>query len=132
MATVEAQQMPPSTVYGSGQIGHAFSTEGTVTGEIQSKDFPIQSGTPVYLDEWVRTRERSQSGFRFHDQSRLDVGPRSRVKLDKQKYDPSKRAGSITLRLGSGQFKFHGGNEVGVKEPIKTPYGTMLVKPAGQ
>ena len=123
--SAEAQEAPtPSTVIGAGQIGRAFDTVGTVTGEIQRKDFPIYTGTPTYLDQWVRTIERSQSGFRFFDNSRLDVGPNARVKIDRTKYDPARAYGS-SLRASRGSFRFKSASGWAVR----TPYATLRTTP---
>ena len=124
--TAEAQEAPPvpSTIVGAGQIGRAFNTRGTVTGAIQRRDFPIYTGTPTYLDQWVRTLEQSQSGFRFFDDSRLDVGPVARVKIDKAKL---KQVGafSVSMRATRGSFRL----QTSGMGTVRTPYATVRTKP---
>ena len=54
--------------------------------------------------------------FRLNDDTKLALGPGSRLVLDKFVYDSDKKAGSIVLDLTKGAFRFITG--VASKPPI--------------
>jgi hypothetical protein len=58
-------------------------------------------GSGVHADETIGTDKGGVAGLRFHDQSSLDVGPNSSVRLNKFIYDPN-RSGGKRLRCRQG------------------------------
>src|SRR6478735_9569099 len=58
-------------------------------------------GSGVHADETIGTDKGGVAGLRFHDQSTLDVGPNSSVRLNKFVYDPD-RSGGKRLRCRQG------------------------------
>src|SRR4030095_8976763 len=55
----------------------------------------LSGGADVYSKETVRTRDTGQADLQFRDQSNLNVGPKSSLRLDKFVFDPNKSAGSV-------------------------------------
>jgi hypothetical protein len=68
------------------------------------------------------------AGLRFHDNSDLKVGPKSRVKLDKFIYDPNRSAGSVAIEAAKGSFRFSTGSQTEGSYQVKTPYGTLGIR----
>ena len=54
----------------------------------------LSGGADVFSAETVRTGHAGQADLRFRDNSNLNVGPQSTVRLDKFVYDPNKSAGA--------------------------------------
>ena len=62
-------------------------------------------GSGVHADETIGTDKGGVAGLRFHDQSTLDVGPNSSVRLNKFIYDPTaaaERPSSMPPKVRSG------------------------------
>ena len=95
--------------------------DGTVAG-------PLKSGSNVHESETVRTGTVGQANLRFLDQSTLNVGPTSVIKLDKYVYDPNKQSGAIAIEATRGAFRFVAGSQNKADVKIKTPYGTLGVR----
>ena len=71
---------------------------------------------------------KHQADLRFYDNSNLNVGPKSTVRLDKFVYDPNKSAGAVAVQATRGSFRFVTGSQGGGSYQIKTPYGTLGVR----
>ena len=95
--------------------------DGTVAG-------PLKPGSNVHESETVRTGTVGQANLRFLDQSTLNVGPTSVIKLDKYVYDPNKQSGAIAIEATRGAFRFVAGSQNKGEVRIKTPYATLGVR----
>ena len=86
-------------------------------------------GNGVHADETIGTDKAGVAGLRFHDQSTLDVGPNSSVRLNKFVYDPNRSGGKAVLDAAKGSFRFTTGAQGGgATHQIKTPYGTLGIR----
>ena len=86
-------------------------------------------GSGVHTDETIGTDKGGVAGLRFHDQSTLDVGPNSSVRLNKFIYDPNRSGGKAVLDAAKGSFRFSTGAQGGgATHQIKTPYGTLGIR----
>ena len=84
------------------QIGTAHSVTPAAHGSVGGT---LASGAGVHADETIGTDTAGKAGLRFHDQSNLDVGPNSSVRLNKFIYDPTaaaERPSSMPPRVRSG------------------------------
>ena len=63
--------------------------------------------------ETIGTDKGGVAGLRFHDQSNLDVGPNSSVRLNKFIYDPNRSGGKAVLDAAKGSFRFSTGAQGG-------------------
>jgi len=83
----------------------------------------------VHADETIGTDKAGVAGLRFHDQSTLDVGPNSSVRLNKFIYDPNRGGGKAVLDAAKGSFRFSTGAQGGNRNiQIKTPVGTLGIR----
>jgi hypothetical protein len=69
------------------QIGTAHGVTPAAHGSVAGT---LASGAGVHADETIGTDKAGKAGLRFHDQSNLDIGPNSSVKLNKFIYDPNR------------------------------------------
>ena len=91
--------------YGQEAIGSATSVTPQAEGSHGGKH-TLAAGGNVYHQEDIETGASGIAGLRFHDNSDLKVGPKSRVKLDKFIYDPNRSAGSVAIEAAKGSFSF--------------------------
>ena len=109
-------------------IGKATSVKPQAEGTHSGGTRTLSGGTEVYSKETVRTGDTGQADLRFLDNSNLNVGPKSNVRLDKFVYDPNKSAGAVAIQATRGSFRFVTGSQGGGSYQIKTPYGTLGVR----
>ena len=107
------------------RIGTANSVKPEASGSVAGT---LSAGSGVHANETVRTGSSGQAGMRFIDQSNLNVGPSSSVRLDKFVYDPNKSAGSAAIEAARGSFRFASGSQSKGSHQVKTPYGTLGIR----
>ena len=107
------------------RIGTANSVRPEASGSIAGT---LSAGSGVHANETVRTGSAGQAGMRFLDQSNLNVGPSSQVRLDKFVYDPNKGAGTVVIEGARGAFRFSTGSQNKGDVKIKTPSGTLGIR----
>jgi hypothetical protein len=110
----------------STSIGQARGVKPQAEGSVAG---PLRPGSAVHESETVRTGSAGQTNLLFIDDSTLNVGPTSVIKLDKYVYDPNKKTGTIVIDATRGAFRFVTGSQnKGGEVKIKTPYGTLGVR----
>ena len=109
-------------------IGNVISVTPQAEGVHGGSTRSLSTGVDVRAQETVRTGESGAAGLRFRDNSNLNVGPKSTVRLDKFVYDPNKSAGGVAIEATRGSFRFISGSQGGGTHKIKTPYGTLGVR----
>jgi len=67
-------------------------------------------------------------GLGFVDNTNLQVGPSSSVRLDKFVYDPNKGTKSIVIDATKGAFRFSTGAQGTGNVQVKTPHGTLGIR----
>ena len=107
------------------RIGAANAVKPEASGSVAGT---LSAGSGVHANETVRTGSSGQAGMRFIDQSNLNVGPSSSVRLDKFVYDPNKGAGSVVIEGTRGAFRFSTGAQNKGDVKIKTPSGTLGIR----
>ena len=107
-------------------IGKTQNVKPQADGSVAGRLAP---GSDVHESETIRTGNAGAANLRFVDDTNLTVGPASTVKLDKFVYDPTKKdAGTVTLEVSRGAFRFIAGSQNKGEFKIKTPYGTLGVR----
>jgi hypothetical protein len=107
------------------RIGTANSVRPEASGSVAGT---LAAGSGVHANETVRTGNSGQAGMRFLDESNLNVGPSSQVRLDKFVYDPNKGAGTVVIEGARGAFRFSTGSQNKGDVKIKTPSGTLGIR----
>jgi hypothetical protein len=109
-------------------IGNATATKNEVTGSIGGSTRKISKGTDVHSNEVVRTGNASVADLKFLDESTMNIGPITEIRLDKFVYDPSGSAGSVVIEATRGAFRFVTGKQDHKAYQIKTPFGTLGIR----
>ena len=86
----------------------------------------LSGGSTVYSKELIHTGDAGVADLRFHDNTKLSVGPKSSVRLDKFVYDPNKSAGSVAVEATRGSFRLITGSQG--TSSVKTSYGTLGIR----
>ena len=107
------------------RIGTTHTVKPEASGSVAGT---LSAGSGVHANETVRTGSSGQAGMRFIDESNLNVGPSSSVRLDKFVYDPNKGAGSVVIEGTRGAFRFSTGAQNKGDVKIKTPSGTLGIR----
>jgi hypothetical protein len=107
------------------RIGTANTVRPDASGSVAGT---LSAGSGVHSNETVKTGNSGQAGMRFLDESHLNVGPSSSVRLDKFVYDPNKGAGSVVIEGARGAFRFSTGAQNKGDVKIKTPSGTLGIR----
>jgi hypothetical protein len=123
-----AVALPATAANAQDAIGKATSVRPQAEGTHSGGTRTLSGGADVYSRETVRTGDSGQADLRFLDNSNLNVGPKSTVRLDKFVYDPNKSAGTVAVQATRGSFRFVTGSQGGGSYQIKTPYGTLGVR----
>ena len=123
-----ALALPATAANAQDAIGKATSVRPQAEGTHSGGTRTLSGGADVYSRETVRTGDTGQADLRFLDNSNLNVGPKSTVRLDKFVYDPNKSAGTVAVQATRGSFRFVTGSQGGGSYQIKTPYGTLGVR----
>ena len=111
--------------YAQTRIGTANAVKPEASGSVAGT---LSAGSGVHANETVRTGSSGQAGMRFIDQSNLNVGPSSSVRLDKFVYDPNKGSGTVVIEGARGAFRFSTGSQNKGDVKIKTPSGTLGIR----
>jgi hypothetical protein len=106
-------------------IGNATSVKPSAEGSVAGT---LSAGSSVNANETVRTGSAGIADLRFIDQTNLNVGPTSVVRLDKFVYDPNKGSGSVVIDATRGSFRFVAGSQDKRAYKMKTPYGTLGIR----
>jgi hypothetical protein len=107
------------------QIGTTRSVKPAAHGSVAGT---LSVGAGVHANETIGTDTAGVAGLRFQDETGLDVGPNSSVRLDRFIYDPNRSAGQVILNATKGSFRFTTGNQNSKAYKVKTPYGTLGVR----
>jgi hypothetical protein len=109
-------------------IGSAAAVRNQVDGILNSETRNLASGSSVHSNELIRSADAALAELVFWDKTRLSVGPKSEVRLDKFVYNPNRGSGAVVIDTSRGVYRFI----TGVQDPrsyeIKTPYATLGVR----
>ena len=118
--------LPSTASNAQSVIGQAKGVKPQAEGSVAGALVP---GSNVHESETVRTGSAGQTNLQFVDDSVLNVGPTSVIKLDKFVYDPkNKDTGTIAIEASRGAFRFVTGQQNKGVVTIKTKYGTLGVR----
>ena len=88
-------------------------------------------GTPVQMDDELRTGAGARLQVTFHDQSQLTLGENARVVIDSYVYNPKKSSANVVLNATRGAFRFAGGKIEQMHEKnitVNTPNAALAVR----
>ena len=117
--------LQPTASNAQSRIGSTKSVKPDATGSVAGT---LSAGSGVHANETVKTGSAGQAGLGFVDNTNLQVGPSSSVRLDKFVYDPNKGTKSIVIDATKGAFRFSTGAQGKGDVQVKTPHGTLGIR----
>ena len=118
----------PEIAIAQSNIGSASSVKNRVDGVIGGQARSLSAGSAVHSNELIRSGDDSIANLVFIDQTKLSVGPKSEVRLDKFVYNPDQRSGAVVIQATRGAYRFATGTQDSRNYQIKTPYATLGVR----
>ena len=116
-----------SRAMAAGQVG----TVTQVQNQAQVGSRTAVVGTPVYMNNQLRTGANARLKITFSDGSDLTLGENARVIVDQFVYNPNKSKGAVVLSAAQGAFRFAGGKIEGMQEKkvvVNTPSAALAVR----
>ena len=110
------------------EIGSTTMIVKQVTGEMAGEVHPLVVKDNVHQDEAIETSISSASEIVFLDDTKITLGPNTRLKLDHFVFDPDPARGKFVLTTVKGVFRFVSGNLAKESYVIRTPTVTIGVR----
>lgn len=112
-------------------VGRIKAIAGEVSVERGGKLLPAVLGAPVYASDQIATGKDGSVGLLFDDDSRLSLGPNSRISLDKFEFDFATHEGGFDVSMKKGTLSVISGKLV-EKSPgslkVRTPAAILAVR----
>ncbi len=99
-----------------------------VTGEIDQRQRDLKTSDAVNQNEAIAVAADSLGELKLNDDTKLALGPGSRMVLDKFVYDPAPSAGTVSVNLLSGAFRFITGLSRKGNYQLRTPSASITVR----
>ena len=109
-------------------IGNVRTVVKTVTGTIESDRRQIHLLDDIYHNEIIETGDESATEFVFLDETKMALGPNSRLVLDRFVYDPEPGKASFIMTATAGVFRFVSGKLPKTSYEIHTPTATIGIR----
>lgn len=110
------------------RIGDAVVITNIVMADFEKEQRRLARGDNVRQDETIEVNTDAQGEFRLDDDTKLALGPGSRLVLDKFVYDSDKKAGSIIMNMAKGAFRFITGAATKPTYVVNTPNASITVR----
>ena len=114
-ALAEAMVGAVSKVSGSAQIGAATAVV----------------GSPVHMNDRLRTGAKARLQVTFNDKSALTLGENANLQIDRFVYNPDKNSANVVLNATQGAFRFAGGKIDQMRHKnvvVNTPNAALAVR----
>jgi hypothetical protein len=92
---------------------------------------PVELAMPLYAQDRLETATDGQLGVTFRDNTRISLGPESRVELPSFVFKPAERQYGFILRLAFGTLQYLSGLTAKLAPDamsIETPTATIAVR----
>jgi hypothetical protein len=120
--------LPASSATQKPEIGRAELITNDVTGTLATSARKLKTGYNIHQNEVIATAKESEAELVLNDDTKLAVGPESRIVLDSFIYDPEKKDGEVIINAAKGAFRFITGKSAKSAYTIKTPASTIGVR----
>ncbi len=118
----------PSLAASGDRIGDAVVITNIVMADFAKEERKLARGDNVRQDDIIEVNTDAQGEFKLDDDTKLALGPGSRLMLDKFVYDSDKKAGSIVMEMAKGAFRFITGVAAKSTYVINTPNASITVR----
>ncbi len=109
-------------------IGSAVTIVNLVTAQINNDQRKLASGDDVHQQELIEVAADGRGDLMLRDDTKLALGPGSRLLLDQFVYNPDISGGAIVMDLVRGAFRFITGVAAKPAYVIRTPTASITVR----
>ena len=109
-------------------IGSATNVVRDVTGKIEGAERKLALKDEVHGNELISTAEKSAAELRFLDDTKVTLGPNTKLVLDRYVFDPEKSTSSVKMTVAEGVFRVVTGKSKFGSFSIKTPTATIGIR----
>lgn len=112
-------------------IGHVQAVGGVATVTHGERTWVASLGAPVYEGDMLRTYWDGTMGVTFKDDTRISLGPSTRVTIPKFVFSPSEQRYGFVLRLIAGSLQYLSGLTAKLSPDsmkVETPTATVGVR----
>lgn len=109
-------------------IGSAVRVVNKVTGSIDQQRRDLAVGDDVSQNEAIEVAPDALGELQLNDDTKLALGPGSRLVLNKFVYDPGSATGDVGLELAKGAFRFITGLTRKRDYHLRTPSASIAVR----
>ena len=120
--------MPQAIAAPGDNIGSAVRIVNLVTAAYETDERRLATGDNVRQDELIEVSTEGTGEIRLRDDTKLALGPGSRLLLDEFVYNPDIAGGAIVLNLIKGTFRFITGIAAKPAYVIRTPTASITVR----
>jgi len=110
------------------QVGMAAKVSRLVRGYMGDEMVEIKMSSEIYQDELIETGASSAAEIKFLDDTVLNVGPNSKLMLDKFVFDPNPNKGKMVINATKGVMRLVSGRMASKAYTVVTPVATMGVR----
>src|SRR5215204_2212671 len=89
---------------------------------------PASVGAPVAQNDLMNTDVQGRTNLQFLDQSNLDIGPGSDVKIDRFVYNPNRTTARASISLVKGVLRYNSRGASDGAVQIRTPTSTLGIR----
>lgn len=114
----------PADAASGDRIGDAV----VIINTVKADERKLATGDDVRQDETIEVNVDAEGELKLQDDTKLALGPGSRLVLDKFVYDSDKKTGSVVVNLAKGAFRFITGVAAKPSYVIKTPNASITVR----
>jgi hypothetical protein len=118
----------PARAASGDQIGSAILIENLVTADFARDTRTLQAGDRVRQEELIEVGLDARSEFNLDDDTKLALGPGTRLKLDKFIYDANKASGAIVVNMAKGTMRWITGVAKKPAYVIRVPNASITVR----
>lgn len=112
-------------------IGYVKTVSGTASIVNAGTAIPAEPGTPIRMNNTLKTGTASAMGVTFKDNTVMSFGPGTEITVDEYLYNPSADNLKLSARIARGTLEYISGVIAKLKPEavaIKTPTGTIGVR----
>jgi hypothetical protein len=120
--------LPASSDTQKPEIGRAELITKDVTGTLTTASRKLKTLDNIHQNEVISTAKESEAEIILNDNTKLAVGPESRIVLDSFVYDLKKKDGEVVINAAKGAFRFITGKSSKSAYTIKTTASTIGVR----
>jgi len=112
-------------------VGAVKTLSGNASLQRDGSEYPLVIGMPIYQHDLVETTVNGQLGITFRDNSRIAIGPSSRVAISQFAFKPAQRQYGFVVQLLHGTMEYISGLTAKLSPnsiSIETPTSTIAVR----